>query len=305
MRKFLFVSKLAGTIALFLALIMTVGIAEEKRTDASGVWCYVLEDGGATITGSREMPPEDLVFPSELDGYPVTAIDMWVSDDVYITSVTIPDSVTRIGAMAFSYYFTGFSSITIPDSITSIGNWAFYCCELTSVTIPASVVEIDGNPFDACPMEYIDVAADNPVYEQVDGVLFDKGQKMLVVYPGARKGHYTIPEEVLHVGDMAFTNCEGLTGVIIPDSVTSIGESAFWGCTSLTSVTIPDGVTDIGDMAFDMCDNLTSVIIPDSVISIGDWAFGHDSYVTLRITRGSYAELYAEEHEIPYEYIVE
>ena len=46
---------------------------------------------------------------------------------------TIPDSVTKIGEIAF-WYCTSLKSVTIPDSVTSIGKWAFaVCSSLTSV----------------------------------------------------------------------------------------------------------------------------------------------------------------------------
>ncbi len=45
-----------------------------------------------------------------------------------LTSVNIPDSVTRIGGRAF-YNCTSLTSITIPDSVTSIGDYAFYHCK--------------------------------------------------------------------------------------------------------------------------------------------------------------------------------
>ena len=88
------------------------------------------------------------------------------------------------------------------------------------------------------------------------------------------------------IGNDAFSQCTGLTSVIIPDSVTSIGDDAFTFCRGLTSVIIPDSVTSIGANAFTFCRGLTSVIIPDSVTSIGLNAFEYCSSLT-SVTIGS------------------
>ena len=82
-----------------------------------------------------------------------------------------------------------------------------------------------------------------------------------------------IPDSVTSIGQSAFFRCTGLTSVTIPNSVTSIGVSAFLACTGLTSVTIPNSVTSIGASAFKGCTGLTSVTIPNSVASIGGYAF--------------------------------
>ena len=297
--------KAVGILAILLILAVSINAAEAELTDDSGQWKYTVEPstGLTFITGYVGEPPEDLVFPSKLDGRPVYGISEWTDTDVYLTSVTIPDGIQSIGQRAFSYYCYGFTSITIPDSVAIIGDWAFYCCDLTSVTIPAGVETIYGNPFDACPLETIEVAAGNKVFEQVDGVLFNKQAKALVVYPGARKDNpYTIPRGTLRIGTMAFTNCNGLKGVVIPDSVTSIDDMAFWGCTNLTDVTIPDSVTSIGEMAFSACDSLARVTIPASVTRIGEEAFGwgRESEAVLHVEAGSYAAQYARDHEYRY-----
>ena len=67
-----------------------------------------------------------------------------------LTSVTISNSVTRIGDTAFSGC-KGLDSITIPNSVTSIGNNAFASCKgLASVRIPNSVTNIGNYAFAAC-----------------------------------------------------------------------------------------------------------------------------------------------------------
>ena len=80
-------------------------------------------------------------------------------------------------------------------------------------------------------------------------------------------GTLTIPstyngKPVTGIGDYAFSNCTGLTGITIPDSVTSIGTHAFYDCTGLTGITIPDSVTNMGGAAFRGCSSLESITIP-------------------------------------------
>jgi hypothetical protein len=65
--------------------------------------------------------------------------------------------------------------------------------------------------------------AANLTYSSVSGVLFDKSQNMLILYPAGLGGSYTIPGSVTDIGDEAFFYCDSLTSVTIPDSVTNIG----------------------------------------------------------------------------------
>ena len=121
-------------------------------------------------------------------------------------------AVVKVGDEAFKNN-ASVTSITIPDSVTSIGIKAFWnCTSLTSITVDAN----------------------NLNYSSVDGVLFNKLQTLLIVYPAKKSDDsYATPDSVTSIGDGAFYRCTSLTSITIPDSIESIGEGAFEGCTSL------------------------------------------------------------------------
>jgi len=109
------------------------------------------DDGnGYTVTGSGTCRDTHIVIPAEYNGKPVTAIgEMAFLNRSWVVSISIPDSVTSIGDLAF--HTTGLVSVTVPDSVASLGEAAFYGCgSLVSVTIGKGVTEIKSQVFGGC-----------------------------------------------------------------------------------------------------------------------------------------------------------
>lgn len=189
-------------------------------------------------------------------------------------SVTLPASVTGIGAAAF-LHCPILRDVSLSEGLTTIGDYAFYeCSGLLLVTIPESVTSIGANPFCRCEaLQGVAVKSGNQNFTSVDGVLFTADMSTLISYlRGKADAEYAIPQGVKVIGDMAFDNATGLQSVTFPDGVTTIGENAFsWS--QIQSVSLPASVTSIENGAFAYCQNLQSVSLSEGVESIGDSAF--------------------------------
>ena len=197
--------------------------------------------------------------------YTVTSIvNDGFNDCSYLTSVTIPNSVTTIGKWAFEECIR-LTSVTFAENsnLTTIGNSAFRnCSRLTSVTIPNSVTSIGSTAFYNCS-NLTSITIPNSV-TSIGGSAFYNCSSLTSV---------TIPNSITSIGSSAFSSCSSLTSVTIPNSVTSIRNRAFFGCSSLTSITIPNSVTTIENKAFERCSSLTLLNIGNSINYIGEYAF--------------------------------
>jgi hypothetical protein len=189
---------------------------------------------GIIITGYTGAATK-VVIPAEIEGIPVQVIRNGAFQNLNITEVVIPDTVTienrdaSTGHGAFRNC-TRLTSVTMPNNLTEIGGGTFSgCSKLASITIPNSVTTIGSEAFSGC----------------------------------TSLASITIPNSVTTIGSEAFGGCSKLASITIPNSVTTIGNSAFRGCGSLASITIPNSVTTIGSEAFYNCGNLTSVIVEE------------------------------------------
>ena len=237
-----------------------------------------------------------------------------------LKSITIPASVTTIGAYAFNNCYM-LNSVVFGNNVTTIGNSAFQnCSSLVSITIPNSVTDIGSSAFYKCS-SLSSVTISNKL-NNIRSTLFGGCSSLVSV---------TIPENVTNISSSAFLDCSSLTSItwnaknytnfsssssnpfyeirsqitsfkfgdsvacvpnylcygmnnlqsiIIPNSVITIGNSAFKGCSSVTSIALDDAVTTIGDHTFQDCTSLVSISIPENVTNIGRNAFSGCSSLT-------------------------
>lgn len=250
---------------------------------------------GATFTITVTAPSRDFTFdattgtikkyngndavvniPSEINGTPVTTIGNAAFRDSSVTSVTIPASVTEIGANAFAgctnltsvnYIGGDWSKLTIQsgnpaveDAAKDAANEQLFDFEFILNNTAVIVISYKGTAADVTiPSRY----KGKPV-TMIDHAAFHDNSAVTSV---------TIPDSVTSISDDAFGFCSQLTNISLPNSVTFIGFSAFNSCTSLKSITLPSSLSTIQSYAFYNCGNLKTIRIPVSVTSIGNCAF--------------------------------
>lgn len=244
---------------------------------------------GATFTITVTAPSRDFTFdattgtikkyngndavvniPSEINGTPVTTIGNAAFRDSSVTSVTIPDSVTEIGANAFA----GCTNLT---SVTYGGDWSNLTIQSGNPAVEDAVnaqlfdFEFIPNNTAVIVKKYNGTAADVTIPSHYKG----KPVTMIdhAAFHDSAVTSVTIPDSVTSIPDDAFAYCSSLTNISIPNSVTFIGFSAFNSCTSLKSITLPSSLSTIQSSAFYNCGNLETIRIPVSVTFIGNYAF--------------------------------
>ena len=209
-----------------------------------------------------------------------------------ILCVEIPESVIRIGEMAFAFC-DDLTNVLIPRGVLDIGEFAFEgCFSLTGIKIPNSVTKIDADAFNGCSgladikipdsvaeigaaafsrcsgLTNISVSESNPSYASRNNCCLSKDLKTLIF--GCISS--LVPDGVTIIEDYSFDGCFGLTSMEIPASVSEIGDYAFSGCSGLTGIKIPGCVTRIGKSAFYGC-NLPESVKKELAVKFGSFIF--------------------------------
>ena len=112
-----------------LALCLLMGLfcmSSSVRADQWGDWSYSTDGTNVTIMGYTGTCA-NIVIPNIINSQPVRSIGTSAFYSFPLTSITIPNTVTSIGHLAFMGC-TNLTTITIGNSVVSIGDLAFWGC---------------------------------------------------------------------------------------------------------------------------------------------------------------------------------
>lgn len=141
-----------------------------------------------------------------------------------LNKVELGTGITYIAENSFNSC-TKLSSITMPNSITRIGGGAFYGCPLPFIVLPSGVSLLAGDIFYSCKALSA-ISLPNSVTSIVEN-MFNGCSALTSV---------TIPYSVTTIGSLAFSGCSGLTSIVFPSSIGDIDGYTFSGCDALVSL---------------------------------------------------------------------
>ena len=205
-----------------------------------------------------------------------------------LKSVTIPNTITSVGASIFNYCYSLISVVipygvttlsssmtsgcysvkfaSIPSSITSFGSSVFSSCySLISFTIPSGITSLGSSFFNSC--------------YTLKRIVLPSG---ITTLPANTFSNCYCITEVTTLGTItnitgvsAFSSCYVLSKCVSPTTATSIPTSTYSSCYAMTTATIPSTVTSIGDSAYRYCYSLLELHVkPTTPPTLGTNVFG-------------------------------
>lgn len=211
-----------------------------------------------------------------------------------VTSVSLPDTLTKINSYAFGCYnLTSIKIPTNPTNVTTLAQYAFYnCSSLKTVTIPGTITspeEIRNALYTCSALTSITVSGTSSLYGVDNGALYRKSDgklDSLVLLPAGKTGTYSIPEGITSIEGGALYNSR-LTQLNLPESCTALQTEWIQEPLYIETFTVAagnavysaaDGVLfnkDMTELVKFPAKKSTTYKIPNGVTSIAKSAFGY------------------------------
>lgn len=246
---------------------------KDERVNPASDFAYTAENGEVTITdyiGTRE----HVLIPSEIGGFPVTALADKAFYEKHVTTVVVPDSVTEIGDLCFSgdNYLV---SLTLPDGLAELSYGALESCySLMDFELPKGLKTIgEGALQSIFYLTHLTIPAGVTDIEQMNFLMMH-GLEEVSVAEGSTSFTYDAENGLLMTADKArllhcFFHLAPQKEIILPEGMKTIDPFAFHYDVTVEKIVLPEGTETIGLLAFGICPKLTEIVIPASVTAIG------------------------------------
>lgn len=238
------------------------------------------------------------------------------TDDLVVPSELVIDGklCKVVGLEKYLFSNSNANTITVSEGIRYLKNNFISCSNVSTINLPSTLISIDKENmyspscYHCNSLENINFDKNNPNWTTVDGVVYSKDMKTLIVYPSGKTDEsFKVPDSVEIIGANAFDvnhwcvnndkdylkqvtlskniktlkygafrNRINLNRIYMDNNkkVTEIQGDIFMDCSSLLSVNfLDDSIKKINGHAFDGCSKLSSVILPSDLERIETSAF--------------------------------
>ena len=286
-----------------------------ETSDESSIVAY-------TVGGIGNCNNPYIAIPSTYNNKSVTKMkNEAFKNNTLLKYVIIPDSIDSV---AYCVFDSSRNLKKVKINAKTVGQYAFInCSNLESVELGSNVEKIISNAFMSCNklkyfkvnsenitigttifngsnlIDEIEINSNNNAYTVVDGVLYTKDMKNLVLFPPNKQGKYTLPsgvknilasscsnckidefenmEEIESIGVFAFDQSYRLKKVNI--NAKTVGQYAFINCSNLESVELGSNVEKIISNAFMSCNKLKYFKVNSENITIGTTIFNGSNLI--------------------------
>ena len=278
---------------IFLLLVAMVAVsgmclAQSGSCGDNLNWSY---DGAGTLT---------ITGTGEMTDFTYMANEPWYSFQADITSVSLPNGITRIGEHAF-YNCSNLATINLPSGLLTIGNGAFDHTALTAVVLPEGVTTLGMNAFNYCP-SLVSVTIPTSVTDLSRQAFWN------CILLADVTVHWTTNDALPTLGIDVFRNIKANAKLHVPYGTTSLysaaaqwssfnivemnpqgkcGDNLYWEYDPSTTTLTITGKDDMWDYLgtapapwHDYRTEITTVILPNELTGIGSYAFYNCSNLT-------------------------
>jgi hypothetical protein len=184
------------------------------------------KDGKSVIISQVLTDGTTLKIPGEIEGYPVVEFKGVGKNAVSFKTIVIPDSVTTLGASAFSPSFVDMAAVNNNRELAD------------------AKADARAQPGNQAKSYYA---------MGVEARLIEQNTTRGLI----NLSNVTLSKNITVIPEGCFRGCKSLKEITIPDSVVKIGRGAFAGCSELTTVKLPNHTIEYENGAFANCPKLS------------------------------------------------
>ncbi len=236
---------------------------------------YTVDDkqcDGIVVSGTNLEIEGDYTVPETIDGYTVLGIGTSAfRNQKKMTSFRMPSTVKFIEMQIVSGC-PNLQEIVLHEELESVGS--FETVTVQKIVINCNIEDLSFIVNHATSIEHVEISENNEYYKSIDGVMYTKDMKKLVLYPSLKKDkEYIMPEGVEEIGKYAIYENYKIESIILADSLKKVGDNSVAACLNLKKIVMGNNVEEIGNESFSSNVSLKEINLSKKLKTVGDAAF--------------------------------